>query len=188
MVLGLSESWGELSREALEGLRAELDQLGAALLLISTGELVCVRPGVQPRAVVRSSRVRQLWPSGLGPWHRAPAANAGGPGCVSARRASLTLALIDEHGVVCWLRRSAQGASSLAQLKEALAQARLQLHGNQRLASGARQRDTLPFSRAELAAGLIAALEATFGEGEARHAPVGAGGAGGLPRAPRSCR
>lgn len=181
VVLGLAESWSELSQQCIVGLQAELDPLGASLLLISSGELVCLRPGKLSQAVVRSSRVRQLWPSGLGPWHRAPAANAAaGPGCVSARRCAPTLALLDEHGIVCWLWRSAQGAGALQRLQAALGQARLELQERQRLASGARRRDSLPHSHAELVVSLISAFTRTFGgdtplqvaSGEAPHGPA----------------
>lgn len=166
VVLGLAESWAELSEAAIAELQAELDQLGASLLLISSRELVCVRPGKPSEAVVRASRVRQLWPSGLGPWHRAPAVNAGaGPGCASARRSSPTLALIDEHGTVCWLWRSAHGAGALPRLQTALQQTRLELHERQRLVSGARRRDSLPYSHAELVASLVSAFTASFSEG-----------------------
>lgn len=163
MVLGLAESWGELSPQTVVGLQAELERLGVPLLLISSGELVCVRPGRLRDGLVRSSRVRQLWPSGLGPWHRAPAVNAEtGPGCVSARRSPATLALIDEQGIVRWLWRSAQGAGSLERLRVALGLSRLQLPERQRLASGARQLDVPAFSRGELMASLLSAFTATF--------------------------
>ena len=168
VVVGLAESWAELAEETLERLQCQLEPLGAALVLISSGELVCVRPRVMGDTVVRSSRVRRLWPSGLGPWHRAPAVNAAtGPSCANTRRSGLTLALLDEQGIVCWLQRSTQGPTTLELLQTALAQTRRQLRQQLRLASGARAPAAQAFSLAELTASLRIAFAATFGEGEA---------------------
>jgi hypothetical protein len=176
VVLGLAESWGELPKATLEGLQAQLEQLGAGLILLSSRELVCLRRDAPRGGVVRASRVRQLWPSSIGPWHRAPAANAAQPGagCANTRRSQAALAVVDEHGIVRWLQRAAQGEAALELLPAALGQARQHLQRLQRLASGAR---ALAFSPAQLTAGLIDAMAATFGTGEGRGAsPDGFGG------------
>lgn len=173
VVVGLAESWAELGEAELERLQAQLEPLGAALVLISSRELVCVRPKEMGDSIVRSSRVRRLWPSGLGPWHRAPAVNAASsPGCVNTRRSGLTLALIDEQGIVRWLQRSTQSAETLELLQVALAQTRRQLRQRLRLASGAGAPASLGFSRAELAASLLSAFTGTFGAGAVEPAPL----------------